>query len=199
MPTAPRKTRDIDIIRRILDGDVNAFELIISKYQHYVFSIVKRHVPAQLVEDTAQDAFIRIYKALPGVDNQSAFKHWMTTITIRTCYDALRKQYRSRETPVSALSGAGEDKITPYEAALSAQARAAFTQNSDTTETRKLLTWALEQLHPKNRILITLLYLEGYSVKETAKLLGWSAANVKVRAFRSRQQLNNILTHLIEA
>jgi RNA polymerase sigma-70 factor (ECF subfamily) len=65
-------------------------------------------------------------------------------------------------------------------------------------ETRDLLQKALAHLSPENRMVVTLVHLEGYSVREAAELLGWTVVNVKVRAHRARQQLRNILEPLIE-
>ncbi len=196
MPSSPHRINDSDIIHRIIDGDINAFEMILDKYKKYIFTIVQRHVPQANIEDTVQDAFIRIYKALPGFNNQSSFKHWMTSITVRSCYDLLRKKYRSTEITVSSLTGNDQEA---YKKKLSDQAKAAYYGNHDLNETKEMLASALDRLTPENKILIELIYLEGYSIKETADLLGWSVANVKIRSFRSRKQLNTILKRFIEA
>jgi RNA polymerase sigma-70 factor (ECF subfamily) len=57
------------------------------------------------------------------------------------------------------------------------------------------LEWALKQLSPENRAVLTLVHLEGYSVREAAQLLGWTLVNVKVRAHRARRALRNLLRH----
>ncbi|MBC2716190.1 MAG: RNA polymerase sigma factor [Desulfobacteraceae bacterium] len=196
MPSSTHKINDSDIIHRIIGGNVNAFEIILDKYKKYVFTIVKRHVPEAYIEDTVQDVFIRVYKALPGFDNRSSFKHWMTSITIRTCYDLLRKKYRSKEITISSLAGNDQEA---FEKKLSEQAKADYYGNHAQKETKEMLAWALARLTPENKMLIELIYLEGYTIKEAAELLGWSVANVKVRTFRCRKQLNTILTNLIEA
>lgn len=196
MPDSTNTINDSDIIQQIIGGDVNAFEKILDKYRNYVFTVVQRHVPAHYIDDTAQDVFIRIYKALPGFDRRSSFKHWMTSIIVRTCYDLLRKKYRSKEISFSAL---GENDQEAFENKLSEQAKAAYYGNHNVMATKELVTWALSRLSPENKILIELIYFEGYSVREAADLLGWSVANVKIRSFRCRKQLNTILNQLIEA
>ena len=60
---------------------------------------------------------------------------------------------------------------------------------------RPVLEWALRQLSPENRAVLTLVHLDGYSVREAAQLLGWSLVNVKVRAHRARQALRALLRH----
>ncbi len=196
MPSSPHKINDSDIIHRIIGGDVNAFEILLHRYRKYVFTIVQRHVPEASIEDTAQDVFIKVYKALPGFDNRSSFKHWMTSITIRTCYDLLRKKYRSKEITISSLADNDQEA---FEKKLSEQAKTDYDRNHNLNKTKEMLAWALARLSPENKMLIELIYLEGYSNKEAAELLGWSVANVKIRSFRSRKQLNTILKQLIKA
>lgn len=196
MPSSTKQTSDSDIIHRIIGGDINAFEAILEKYQKYVFSIVARHVPRQNIEDTVQDVFIRVYKALPGFKSKSSFKHWLSSITIRTCYDLLRKKYRTKEITISSLAASDQEA---FERKLSDQAKAAYFGNHDINETKEMLASALARLTPENKMLIELIYFEGYSTKEAADLLGWSVANVKIRSYRCRKQLNTILKQLIEA
>jgi RNA polymerase sigma-70 factor (ECF subfamily) len=58
------------------------------------------------------------------------------------------------------------------------------------------LQWALGRLSPENRLVVTLVHLDGHSIREAAALLGWSMINVKVRAHRARRALRNILEEL---
>jgi RNA polymerase sigma-70 factor (ECF subfamily) len=60
-------------------------------------------------------------------------------------------------------------------------------------EAREVLDWALARLTPEDRMVLELVYMEGLSVRETADLLGWSTANVKIRSFRSRNKLRKLL------
>ena len=60
-------------------------------------------------------------------------------------------------------------------------------------EATEVLEWALGQLSPENRAVLTLVHLDGHSVREAAQLLGWSVVNVKVRAHRARQMLRTLL------
>jgi RNA polymerase sigma-70 factor, ECF subfamily len=61
-----------------------------------------------------------------------------------------------------------------------------------------MLDWAMDRLSPEDRMVVELIYLEGLSGKEAADLLGWSVANVKVRAFRSRNKLRKLLSETIK-
>jgi RNA polymerase sigma-70 factor (ECF subfamily) len=65
-------------------------------------------------------------------------------------------------------------------------------------EATTLVHWALGQLSPENRMVVTLVHLDGYKMREAADLLGWSVVNVKVRVHRARRQLRRIIDRLAE-
>ena len=185
---------DAEIIRRIINGDVNSFEYLLNKYQDHVLRIVTKHIPYNEAEETTQDVFVRAYNALPGFKKEGSFKQWLSAITVRTCYDFWRKQYRSRELPMSDLSERHRDWL---EKTLSNQSDLSFHEKSREKEAKELLDWVLSKLSAKDRMVLELVYLEELSVKEAADLLGWSVSNVKVRSFRSRKKLERLLTALI--
>jgi RNA polymerase sigma-70 factor (ECF subfamily) len=181
---------DADIIRRILGGDVNAFELLVEKYQQHVFSIVRKHVPVINIDETAHDVFVRAYQGLAGFAGKSGFKQWLSGIAIRTCYDFWREKYRRREVPVSELTEAHREWI---ENTVCDDSENACERQGRQKEALETLETALSELNAKDRMVIELVYLEGYSHKEAAGLLGWSVANIKIRAFRARKKLYHIL------
>jgi len=194
MQNHPSRPSDSEIIRRIIDGDVNSFEYLLNKYQDHVLRIVKKHIPYNEVEETAHNVFVRAYQALPGFKEQGSFKQWLSAITVRTCYDFWRKQYRSRELPMSDLSERHRDWL---EKKMSSESDLSFSEESRAKEAGELLDWALSKLSAEDRMVIELVYLEGLSVKEASGLLGWSVSNVKVRSFRSRKKLKTLLTGVI--
>jgi len=194
MQNHPSRPSDAEIIRRIIDGDVNSFEYLLKKYQDHVLRIVTKHIPYNEAEETAHNVFVRAYQALPGFKEQGSFKQWLSAITVRTCYDFWRKQYRSKELPMSDLSERHRDWL---EKTLSSESDLSFSEESRAKEAGELLDWALSKLSAKDRMVLELVYLEGLSVKEAADLLALSVSNVKVRSFRSRKKLEKILTPLI--
>lgn len=195
MPFSSGNLNDPEIIRRVLEGDVDAFELLVSKYKEYVLSLVARHVPQDFIEETAQEVFVRAWRSLRSFKGKSAFKTWIATIAVRTCYDHWRKHYRSREIPVSAMSDQQQGRL---ERALAENADRSLKDNAIQKEFREILDAALMQLSPEDRMAIELVYLEGKSGKEAAALLGWSVANVKVRSYRSRKKLLKLVSKLTE-
>ncbi len=195
MKHSRNRTSDEKIIRKVLEGDINAFEHLVERYRKMVFAIAARHVPPDDVAEVAQDVFVRAFRSLETFRGRSAFSHWISSIATRTCYDHMRKLYRSRELPVSQLSEQHNEWI---DGVLSSRSRDEFNMKSREREARDLLDWALGQLSPQDRMVLESTHLEGLSVKETAKLLGWSRANVKVRAFRARRKLRRMLKDAAE-
>ncbi len=96
--------KDSEIVRRILQGEANAFGLLLDRYKGHALMMIKRRILAKDVEDIAQEVFVKAYQSLPGFDPDSHFKKWLSIIAVRTCCDYWRKAYRTRESPMSALS-----------------------------------------------------------------------------------------------
>ena len=186
---------DTDIIHRVIQGDVNAFEVLLKRYQTHVLAIVKRHVPSGQVEETAQEVFIRAYQGLPGIRAMDRFKQWISPIAVRSCYDYWRKQYRSREIPMTELTRDHRQWVANV---LTEHADHSSQENRRQKESAALLDWALGKLSAAERMVFELMYVEELSLKETASLLGWSVANVKVRAFRCRKKMKKVLSELME-
>lgn len=193
MGTDSYSSADAEIVHQVVSGDVNAFERLLKRYEAHVMRIVKKHIPFDKVEEVAQDVFVRAYQSLPNFKGDDRFKQWLSTITIRTCYDFWRKHYRYREIPVSSLS---EKHQVWLEEATATRSSQSFDERDSQKEAREILDWALDRLSPEDRMVLELVYLEGYSVKEAANLLGWSTAKVKVRSFRSRKKLHKLIKEM---
>lgn len=189
------EVHDDNIIASILSGNTDDFEILLKRYKAYIFGIVSKHVPPEHVEDAAHEVFIRIYESLRTYKAEAPLRHWISKIAVRYCYDFWRKQYKSKEVPLSSLS---EGHGRWVEAVISEQSRDVFEKEEFIKESREVLQCALQKLTAEERMVITLFYLEELSLKETAALLGWSLINVKVRAHRSRNKLRKILSALVE-
>ena len=185
---------DDDIVRNVVDGNINAFELLVKRHQALVLRIVKRHLPNHEVEETAQDVFVRAYQSLPAFKGTGDFSHWLSAIAVRACYDYWRKAYRVREIPLSALTDRHQQWL---ENVISAQPEEMSVPEGYRSEARGVLDWALARLPAEDRMVLELVYFEDLAVKEAAKLLGWSVANVKVRSFRARKKLEKTLKGMI--
>jgi RNA polymerase sigma-70 factor (ECF subfamily) len=181
--------KDSDLVRRIRQGDSERFAELIERYQRRVGRIVGRRVPADRVPELVHDVFVRAYVNLPQFSEKVPFEHWLAGIAVRTCYDFWRARTRE-EVPASALT---DDHQGWIEQTLSAQSEREFLDQTAKREAAEVLEWALAKLSPEQRAVLTLVHLDGYSVREAAQFLGWSMINVKVRAHRARRALRALL------
>lgn len=179
---------DQEIVHRVLDGETDRFADLIERYRQHVAKIVTGHVPFDQVEEVAQDVFIRVFTGLNGYSGRTPFEHWLSSIAVRTCYDFWRERGR-QEQAVSSLASEHQAWI---EQALAAESDEQFREQASRREARDLLDKALSRLSAEDRMVLTLVYLEGRSVREAAGLLGWSVVNVKVRAHRAKRALRKI-------
>lgn len=183
-------TEDRDIVQRVLAGEVEAFAPLMERYQNYVLAIVHRHAPTDQVEELSQEVFIKAFQSLAGWRQAGHFRAWLSVIAVRACYDYWRKHYRSREVPISALSEGHREWL---DRVLADASETSWQEMTRRREAREILDWALDQLSPADRMVLELVHLEGQSVKAAARQLGWTVANVKVRAFRARRKINKLL------
>ena len=184
---------DREIIRRVLDGEIDRFAELIARYEQHVAKITNRHVPSDRVAEVAHDVFVRAYTGLSGYSGKTPFEHWLSVVAVRTCYDFWRARRRA-EVPVSALT---TEHQAWMEHVLAGESGDRFREQEGRQAAGELLQWALGHLSAENRLVLTLVHLDGYSVRETAQLLGWSLVNVKVRAHRARQALRAMLRHTL--
>lgn len=173
---ASKDAADEAVIRRVLSGEVDAFEVLITRYREQVFRIVGRHVPKGSVAEVAHDAFVKAYLSLKNYRATHPFERWLTRIAVRCCHDYWREHFREGEREGPAAS----DPPAP-----------------ERDDTREMLDWALGRLNADDRMVLSLVYFEEYSVKECVRVLGWSESKVKVRALRARRKLRELLAELL--
>ena len=193
METGERE--DLDIISEVLGGDTQRFEKLIDRHREHVFRIVGRRIPREDVDEIAHDVFVRAWSSLASYRGESPFQWWLSKIAVRTCHDYWRGRYRSKETPMSSL---GEEHADWLEKTMAGEPEYSFDRAESRMMARDILMRALAHLSPADRAVIELVHLEERPVREAADLLGWSTANVKVRAYRARKKLRKILEKLEE-
>jgi RNA polymerase sigma-70 factor (ECF subfamily) len=181
---------DADLIAAVLRGNTASFEPLVQKYSPRVFATARRYARRESeIEDIVQEVWLKSFQKLGSFRGDAPFDHWLMRLTVRTCYDFLRGHQRNREMAFSELTEPEQDWLDrvvthPEEAADNAAAA------------RQLVERILQQLSPAARLVITLLEIEDRSVKEIAKLTGWSVPLVKVRAFRARTEMKKCLARL---
>ena len=191
MSPASDVSDDAAIIHDILMGHVNSFELLLDRYQDHVSKIVRSHVPWDDAPEVAHETFVRAFQSLGGFRGIRPFKHWLAKIAVRCCHDFWRSYYQRKDRQVGGLP---DDCQAWVDEVLSDRSPEEATERM---EARDLLQWALGQLSPDDRMVLTLTYLNEYSGTEAADLLGWSLPRVKIQSYRARRKLRAILTKIL--
>jgi RNA polymerase sigma-70 factor, ECF subfamily len=181
---------DDRIVRRVRNGDIEAFSELVRRYGARVNGTVARHVPYDQREEIAQDTWIRAFQSLNGYQLGTRFGDWATGIAVRASYDFWRQHYRRREVSESMLGDTHREWVDAVGAAQSAEF---FQEQVHRNEAREVLEYALAQVSPEDRMVVTLVHLEGLSAQEAATQLGWSVVNVKVRAHRTRKKMRQAI------
>lgn len=187
---------DQKIIDAVLAGDSDAFESLVERHKDHVGRIVAGKVPRQDAPEVMHEVFIKAFVSLPGYRPIKPFAHWLAILAVRACHDYWRGRYRRRDLPMSALApepGGGPERRA--EAAMAGLAPDRIREY----ESWQLLDWALGHLSPADRMAVTLVHLEGWSLAEAAEALGWSPTVVKLRNFRARKRLRSIISQSLSS
>jgi RNA polymerase sigma-70 factor, ECF subfamily len=153
-------------------GDEASFASLVRRHQARVFSLASRFFRhREDVEEIAQETFLAAWRRLGTYEARAPFEHWITRVCLRHCYSRLAAT-RRREEPLPQIEPA-------------APAR----DPAAAIDVERLLA----RLAPSDRFVLLLLDGEGWSAKEIAERIGWTVANVKVRAFRARRRLRRVL------
>ncbi len=181
---------DPDLISAVLRGDTSSFEPLIAKYQARIFATARRYARREdEIEDIVQEVFLKAFTKLASYRGDAPFEHWLMRLAVRTCYDFLRSHQRNRENSFSDLHEEESDWLDRFVAESGSDLDHA-------AAAKALVERILDQLSPAARMVITLLEIEERSVKEIARLTGWSVPLVKVRAFRARAEMRKCLQRI---
>lgn len=184
---------DQELVRRVQKGNKGAFDLLVLKYQHKIAKLISRYIrDADEVQDVAQEAFIKAYRALANFRGDSAFYTWLYRIAINTAKNHLVSQ--GRRPPGSDVE---------LEDALIMEGESALKENATpeglalTEEIQQVIFKAIEQLPEELRTAITLRELEGLSYEEIAEAMSCPIGTVRSRIFRAREAIDAKLRPLI--
>jgi RNA polymerase sigma-70 factor (ECF subfamily) len=171
-------------IRKVLDGDPEAFSYFIKTYKHMAFSIALSLVREEfMAEEAVQNAFINAFRNLEGFQRQSKFSTWFYRIVTNEALMLLRKQ---RGEPV-AFSADYDHEVADHDTILSLEQ----------TELRHLVQEGLKRLPPNESLALRLFYLEEQRIRTLCQITGWTNANAKIILHRARKRLFVILNQLL--
>jgi RNA polymerase sigma-70 factor, ECF subfamily len=172
---------DHALVRDTLAGDDAAFAEIMRRHKGRVFGTCSRFArDAHQLDDLCQEVFLRAWRKLRSFRGDAPFEHWLARLTVTACYDFLRRERRHRE----------QISLEDFQAEIRDAGADAADKSRGACE---LVAWAMLRLSPEERLVVTLLEIEERTVREIAQHTGWSESNVKVRAFRARARLKEIL------
>lgn len=169
-------------------GDSHAFRFLVKKYQDYVFTIAMRILGNRHeAEEVAQDVFVKVWRRLPSFEGRAAFSTWLYRIAWRASIDKLR----CRKKNTRSLDDEFTDRLLqlPYP---EDDPQDQLAQKDLATSLRH----ALMLLKPDDAALLRLYYFKELSVKEVCQVTGLTESNVKVKLFRARTALKNLLSEV---
>ena len=184
---------DKELVKRVQKGDVAAFDLLFARYQSRILNLISRYVrDADEVQDVAQEAFIKAYRALPRFRGDSAFYTWMYRIAINTAKNHLVA--RSRRPPGTDVdiddADFREDAQVLRE---SEDPESAMSRD----QLRDTIHRALGELPDDLRSALTLREFEGLSYEQIAQILECPVGTVRSRIFRAREFLDQRIQPLL--
>ena len=177
---------DRDLASRAAAGEAAAFDVLVERWQSRVFRLVHRFFrdPTD-AEDVAQDVFVKAWRAIGGYRGDAPFEHWLLRIATHACYDALRQRRRRPETALGQFA----DDPGPW---LDAALWGASLEAAQAEDARRMAAALLQALHPRDRVVLVLMDLEGMSAADVAKATGSTRGAVKIRAMRARRALRRL-------
>jgi RNA polymerase sigma-70 factor (ECF subfamily) len=189
---------DALLVERVKQGDVRAFEMLVVKYQRRIERLIGRMVrDVDLIQDIAQETFIRAYRALPQFRGESAFYTWLYRIAVNTAKKALVELKRDPLISEAAFAGSSEDgdETSRVENELSDRETPEAVMASK--EIAATVNAAIDALSEDLRQAITLREIEGLSYEEIADVMNCPIGTVRSRIFRAREAIADKLRPLL--
>ncbi|MBI3100310.1 MAG: RNA polymerase sigma factor RpoE [Burkholderiales bacterium] len=200
-PTLPQETptdSDLHLVERTVAGDLRAYDLLVIKYQRRIERLIGRMVrDSDLVQDIAQETFLRAYRALHQFRGEAQFYTWLYRIAVNTAKKALMDLKRDPVVFEGTLRPDGEENET---------SRIGPELTSDETpetvlaaqEIAAAVNAAMEALPEDLRQAVTLREIEGLSYEEIATAMACPIGTVRSRIFRAREAISARVRPLLE-
>ena len=174
---------DIYYIGQVLEGRINAFEYLVDRHKDKAFNLAFRICGnREEAEEIAQDAFLKAYKSLKDFKMKSSFATWLFRIVYNTSVSLVR----TRKKKVLSVEEFPADAVDFLSMNVSDEEAADEYRNS-------LVNFALQKISEEERGLVTLYYYDELDTGEISSITGISRSNIKVRLFRARQKMAEII------
>ena len=190
---------DATLVGQARKGDMKAYGLLVTKYQHRVFNMIYRMVGRRAdAEELAQDAFLKALERLDQFRGQSKFYTWLFRIAANLAISHRRRSGRIKFhslTRSDEYDGGQADELT---AEISRRRTAGPVEAAAAAETSQLIATALEELDDEFRVVVVLRDIEDMDYAQIGRVLDLPVGTVKSRLHRARCMLRNRLTPVLE-
>lgn len=181
--------KDDKLIEATMRGSRPAFQQLVERYQHFVFTIAHKILRSrEEAEEVAQDVFVKVYKTLGSYERKSKFSTWLYTVTYRTAIDTARKKQ------LATTSVDDNDHFLQME-----DSEDSPLETIQQGDLKSQLQLAINRLRPDDAVLITLFYLNEKPIKEISEITGLTETNIKTKLHRSRELLREHLKTQLKA
>lgn len=179
------REQEAQIVRKVLEGDVNAFETLVVEYEKNIYAITQRMTGnAEDAADMTQETFIKAYNSLSSFRGDSKFSVWLYRIATNVCLDFLRS--RSRKPTVSLSMEDDDGEEMQLDIADESQSPEMLLERG---LTRDAVRRGLNALPPDYKQILLLREIQGLSYDEISDVLDLEVGTVKSRIFRARKRL----------
>lgn len=170
-------------IGQVLEGKINAFTDIVERHKDHAFNLALRICGnREEAEEIAQDAFMKAFRSLNSFRMKSSFSTWLYRIVYNTSVSLVRTRKKGilslEEFPADASDFIGNNTSE---------------EEAETEYRNSLVSFALQKLNEDERAIITLFYYEEMNTDEIAEITGLGKSNIKVRLFRARQKMSEVI------
>lgn len=171
------------IITNIRAGNIQAYAVLVKRYERLVFSLALRMMKnREDAEEVAQDVFVKAYQALDNFNGDAKFSSWLYRITYNRSLDMLAQ--KKRQPTFENTEAIADANLNEVENVLDRMERKAQ---------QELVQRAINQLEAEEAFIVTVYYYKEHSVTEIAEMTGLTESNVKIKLFRSRKKLFTLL------
>ena len=177
------------LVQQAKAGDQNAFAQLVTAYESKIYNLALRYLGnREDAMDASQEVFLRVYRFLPGFQEESGFSTWIYRIGVNVCKDMLAKRGRRNEQPLEVPDEENESRTIEV-----ADRRYEPEHIMEGVELRTVLADAISSLPEQQREMIVLRDIQGLTYDEIANILSLESGTVKSRISRARENLRKKL------
>ena len=192
------QAEEFEIIKKILDGEIESYRILVERYKGFVFSILSKRLPYSEIDEVAQNVFIGAFKSINTFSASGKFKNWLAVIAARETYEYWKRKEREKAV---LEDSAPQEGVSASEALDILSAGASIDKYNDETDLKyytELSEMILKRLNPEDRTLVETIYFEGWKLKDAAAVFKWGLVKTKIRAMRARNKMRNILSEILD-